>query len=198
MNEEMRKALEADGEKLRQLTYVMNNKRKISAEGVRSSQGMATLVKRWHTWPMLLPDTVGRHSCRAALIYMEIWGLPRAEVLAWLLMHDLGELTAGDTPSSAKDFYPLEQAVSMAEMMGRATCGVKLPELLDDEANKCELADRLEAWETALIEHSMGNSYAECVIEDLSVHIHDILDETATKEEAALVYGFMKSTIKRI
>jgi len=151
----------------------------IQREAVLASQGMATRVKRWHTWPMLSADTVGRHSCRAALIYLELWNIPRAEVLVWLLRHDLGELTAGDTPSYAKQqWQPLKDALDEVEIMGRATQSAGLPLLCGDEPLKCKIADALETWETALFETKMGNQYAECAMVLMSQSIRILIDDS--------------------
>ncbi len=141
----------------------------ILREAVYASQGMATRVKRWHTWPMIQQDTVGRHSCRAALIYLELFGTPRSEVLVYILQHDLGELTAGDTPFYTKQMCPgLADEVWRAEKMGMLTLGVHQPSLTDDEYLECKIADLMETWETALIDYSMGNKYAECAIKPLA------------------------------
>ena len=133
----------------------------LQLEKVLSSQAMAVRVKRWHTWPTIRANTVGEHSARVALIYMEMWGLPRAEVLQWCLYHDLGELSAGDVPSYAKRDVPeLKGAIDQAEAMGRLTQGVVLPELTKKEYDRVRIADALEGWESAAIDYAMGNAFA--------------------------------------
>jgi len=139
----------------------------VTRDKIMSSPQIAGRVRRWHTWPMIREQTVAAHSARVATLYCELWGLPRAEVLYYCLHHDSGELSSGDVPFSAKDLAPqLREAVNHAEAIGRTRIGVTLPELRDKEFKKFKICDLLEMWETGLVEHCMGNTYAIPVIED--------------------------------
>lgn len=133
-----------------------------------SSAQIAGRVNRYHTWPMIRKPTVAEHACRVATLYVELWGLPRAEVLYYCLRHDDGELTAGDTPFYAKRGLPsLKESVDLAESMGRLALGVRLPELTSEERRRFKMADFLEMWECALVEANMGNRYAIIVMRNL-------------------------------
>lgn len=62
-------------------------------------------VRRQHTVPTVCEEHVGQHSAGVALLLMLMWptdGLPRAELLAAALAHDLGESRIGDIPSPFK------------------------------------------------------------------------------------------------
>lgn len=134
-------------------------------ESILRSRQLAGRVTRWHTWPMIRKPSCAEGAARVATLYCEIWGLPRAEVLYYILHHDNGELSAGDTPFYAKRAVPeLREAVNKAEMMGLVTLGVAMPELIGDEFTMFKVADVLEMWETAHVEYAMGNTFMEPVI----------------------------------
>lgn len=60
---------------------------------------LAGRVLRYHTWPVLTRETVAEHSHAMAMIWLELFGVPRAEVFVYILQHDLPELHTGDQPS---------------------------------------------------------------------------------------------------
>lgn len=134
----------------------------ITNEQIMRSRQLAGRVVRWHTWPMIRKPTVMEHQGRVAQLYIEVWGLPRAEVLEYCLKHDMGELAAGDTPYGAKRRTPgLADAVNEAEEWGHEQLGIKLPELTKEEFIKFKICDLLEMYETAVVELRMGNQYAQ-------------------------------------
>lgn len=137
----------------------------ITYQTVLRSRQLAGRVTRWHTWPMIRKPTVAEGSARVATLYCEIWGLPRAEVLYYVLHHDNGEIASGDTPFYAKREVPeLAASVNKAEEMGLVTLGVRMPELTETEYIKFKVADVLEMWETAVVELTMGNKFMEPVV----------------------------------
>lgn len=134
---------------------------------VYASRQLAGRVRRYHAWPVLHVQSVGEHCNRVAQIYVEIFGLPRAEVLHYVAHHDGGELYAGDVPFSAKDRVPgLRDAINESEKLGLKMLGVQLPSLTALEWGRFKIADILEMWEFGCIEYRMGNQYAMPIIED--------------------------------
>jgi 5'-deoxynucleotidase YfbR-like HD superfamily hydrolase len=116
---------------------------------------------------MLHPQTVGEHSARVATLYVEIFGLPRAEVLYYILHHDSGELTAGDTPFPAKQLSPgFKKEYEKVEALGYERLGVVLPDLADWEFRRVKVADLMEMWETGWHEMRLGNGYARPIVDD--------------------------------
>lgn len=132
----------------------------ISSKDILASRQLAGRVVRWHTWPMIRKPTVAEHSARVATLYVELWGMPRAEVLYYCLVHDMGELTAGDTPYAAKRLSPaLAEALNGVEKSGLANLGIVRPELDAGEFSRFKICDLLEMYETAVVERNMGNKY---------------------------------------
>src|SRR4051794_2810067 len=95
---------------------------------VMRSRYIAGTVVRYHTWPTLRKPTVAEHCWRVACIYVELFGLPRAEVLYYALHHDSGELAAGDLPFNSKGRVPgLREAMDASEAEGLTTLEIQLP-----------------------------------------------------------------------
>lgn len=137
---------------------------------VISSQAMAGRVLRYHTWPTIHQQTVAEHSHRVAMIYIKLYGVPRAEVLVYILLHDLGELAAGDVPFYSKRRVPeLKEAVNHAEELGLKDLGLELPTLTDEEWKQFKTADLLEMYEFGKIENQMGNTYGLIVCRNIEV-----------------------------
>jgi len=100
-----------------------------------------------------------------AQIYCEIFGLPRAEVLYYVLHHDDGELYGGDVPAPVKRDVPAMKAASdEAEVIGIGKLGVVMPELMQTEWQCFKICDFLEIWEYACSELHMGNRFAWPII----------------------------------
>lgn len=134
----------------------------INLSQILASRQLAARVQRWHTWPMIRRPTNGEHVARTATIYCEIWGIPRGEVLYYILHHDSGEFFAGDSPYFAKRFSPeLAIAINKVEEEGLLRLKVKLPKLTDVEFTRFKICDLLEMWETSIAEITMGNRFLE-------------------------------------
>lgn len=139
----------------------------MNRDAIYASSGLAALVERYHTWPTITRQSTGEHSARVANIYVEIFGLPRAEVLYYALNHDNGELWGGDLPFTAKDKNPgMREASNLAEKEGLRRLGITMPELTTDEFERVKIADLLEMWEHGWHEYRLGNQYAVPVIND--------------------------------
>jgi 5'-deoxynucleotidase YfbR-like HD superfamily hydrolase len=142
---------------------------------ILSSKALAGRVKRWHCFPVLHHQTVGEHTQRVATLFLELWGIPRAEVLVYVLHHDLGELYSGDSPFSAKrDFLELKAATDRAEKYGQQKLGITMPELSEEEWMQFKLADLLEMMEFAMMESQLGNRYAYLIIGNVEKYIKKI------------------------
>jgi 5'-deoxynucleotidase YfbR-like protein len=134
---------------------------------IYASRHLAGRVQRYHAWPVLHIQTVAEHSCRVAQIVVEIFGMPRAEVLYCCLHHDSGELWTGDVPFSVKQHNPaFHAAYELEEQYGLQMLKLELPKLTEQERVRVKIADLLEMWEFGHIEMLMGNSLAECVVDD--------------------------------
>jgi 5'-deoxynucleotidase YfbR-like HD superfamily hydrolase len=139
----------------------------ISRDQVYRSRYLAGCVKRYHTWPTIKTQTVGHHCWRVACIFIEIFGLPRAEVLYFCLHHDSGELWAGDVPFGVKRLIPgMKKSMNLAEDYGLEQLDLKLPELTKEEQTQVKISDLLEMYETGEYELNLGNAYAATIMQD--------------------------------
>ena len=133
-------------------------------EKVMASRGLASRIKRYHTFPVIHQETVGEHSHRVATLYLELFGRPRVEVLQYILYHDMGELSAGDLPFYAKRDVPeMKHFMDRAEEAGLRRLGIAMPELTEEELARVKLCDLLQMLEFARIELAMGNWFARGV-----------------------------------
>lgn len=126
-------------------------------------------VLRYHTWPTLRSQTLAAHQHGVARIYVEVFGLTDASVniLYYCMMHDAGELSAGDPPYGAKKLGPgYLEGHRVAERVGLQRLGVQLPQLSEDAAARVKICDLLEMYEFGRAERRMGNEYAQPIIDD--------------------------------
>jgi len=134
---------------------------------VYRSKYLAGQVIRYHTWPTLRNQNVAEHCWHVATIYVEMFGMPRAEVLYFCLHHDSGEMWAGDIPFTGKDRIPgLRQAINASEAQGLEVLGITLPELSEEERRRCKICDLLEMHQFGMQEYRMGNKLALPIAED--------------------------------
>lgn len=139
----------------------------VDRDRVYSSRFLAGQVIRYHVWPTISTQTVAAHCWRVACILVEIFGLPRADVLYYALHHDSGELWAGDVPFTVKVRTPgLREAMNLAEEVGRRQLDLQLPELTKLELIQVKICDLLEMHEYGEMEVNLGNKYAEPVMRD--------------------------------
>lgn len=159
----------------------------LTHQSVIHSLAMAGRVVRYHTWPVIHPQTVAEHSHRVAMIYLQLFGLPRAEVLEYILKHDLGELGAGDVPFYSKRRIPaLKEAVNAAEAKGLEDLNISLPGLTTEEWHQFKISDLLEMYEFGQIEGNMGNRYGPIVSENILEALRGMMNETS------IVWAFKK------
>ena len=162
-------------------------------DDVMSSRQLAGRVRRYHTWPVLHRQTVGEHSARVATLYVELFGLPRAEVLYHVLHHDSGELTAGDPPFPVKKLHPLyKEGHAAAEADGLRSLGVELPDLASFEQHRVKVCDLLEMHEFGAAELTMGNKYAEPIVRDTWDAVQKYADTSLNHEDSMKVGTWMR------
>jgi 5'-deoxynucleotidase YfbR-like HD superfamily hydrolase len=160
----------------------------LSRDNVMTSRALAARVRRYHTWPVLHVQTVAEHSARVATLYVEIFGLPRAEVLYYILHHDSGEFTAGDPPFPVKKNFPdLKKGHDCAEAWGLSRLGVLLPDLAVWEKHRVKVADLLEMHEFGVVELTMGNQYADPIVRDTLFAALKVAHETLEPDAAQAV-----------
>src|SRR5580765_447113 len=149
----------------------------IERDQIYASPALAGLVERYHTWPTLTRQSVAAHAWRVATIYVEVFGMPRAEVLYYSLHHDSGELWGGDIPFTVKDRIPgLREASNSAELEGLRRLGIEMPRLTDLEFQRVKLADVMEMWEYGRHELRLGNQYAMPIIQSTASAVDRRLD----------------------
>jgi len=155
----------------------------INRHEIYRSRYLAGCVRRYSCWPMLREQTVGHHCWRMACIFIEVFGMPRAEVLYYCLLHDSGELFAGDVPFGIKKQIPgLKEAMDRAESVGLHQLGLKLPELTQEERIQAKICDYLEMHETGEHEMNLGNKYAEAVMLDTMHLAQKLASESCMSE----------------
>jgi len=127
---------------------------------INRSRHLAGCVKRYHAWPTINQQTVGHHSWRVLTLVVEIFGMPRVEVLYYAAWHDGGEHWAGDVPFQVKVSVPgMRDMMDVAEGMGLDLIGIVLPNLTPVERAMVKIADIMEMHEFGQMEVDMGNQY---------------------------------------
>jgi hypothetical protein len=156
----------------------------VNRDQVYASRHFAGRVKRYHTWPTLHQQTVAEHCWRVAGILVEIFGMPRAEVLFYCLHHDSGELWAGDLPfGTKKTVAGLKDCMNKAEEIGLHNLGIKLPELTTSELAQVKICDLLEMHEFGKAEIDMGNKCAFPIIKDTLYLVQRLAGEHCFSEK---------------
>jgi 5'-deoxynucleotidase YfbR-like HD superfamily hydrolase len=156
----------------------------IGRERVYSSRFLAGQVKRYHTWPTITTQTVGAHSWRVACIFVELFGHGQSHLVSYCLLHDLGELWAGDLPFGTKSkTLGLPEAHGNAEFNGLRLLGITPPKLTELEKAQCKICDLLEMWEFGTFETHMGNEYAATVAADTLAQAQKIAGEFQLSEQ---------------
>lgn len=121
-----------------------------------------TRVKRFHTLDLVVPETVGHHSCNVALLISIITDEVSGELLRAALNHDLAEQYTGDVPATAK-----WQSPRLAKELKRLE-QFHFPyeaSLTPYETKLLKQADMLDLCFKSLEEVHMGNFPMETVLE---------------------------------
>jgi 5'-deoxynucleotidase YfbR-like HD superfamily hydrolase len=145
---------------------------------------------------MIKEQTVGHHCWRVTCIFIEVFGLPRAEVLYYCLHHDSGELYAGDIPFGIKKTMPgLKEAMDNAEAVGLRQLDLRLPQLTKEERIQVKICDYLEMHETGEHELNLGNRYAEPITKDTMFLAQNLAREVCMSEHVNVWLDRRGSTI---
>ena len=135
----------------------------------------AGMVRRYHTWPHIRPQTVAEHTWHVLRILLTIWPQValRSVVTQFVMFHDCGEFLAGDPPYPSKRLSP-----DMAEVHGEleqlalnhlahdwGIPALSASYLLPEEYAAFKLAEMIEMWEWGQEEVNFGNRYAVLVVE---------------------------------
>jgi hypothetical protein len=78
----------------------------MNRDAIELSARTAGGVQRYHTWPVLRPQTVAEHTWNVMRIWWQVYGPMSPQVSTYLLWHDAGEGQAGDVQFGAKRRYP--------------------------------------------------------------------------------------------
>lgn len=131
---------------------------------------IAGQIERYHTWPRILKQSVGEHTWQFIRILYTVWPDVPREIILWVMFHDVGEM-AGDIPFPWKLRVPdLGAGMRKAEAMVTTKMFidwdmVEIPGLGAQDKIICKSCEYIEMWEWALHESSLGNKYAELVVQ---------------------------------
>lgn len=116
-------------------------------------------VRRYHTYYTHATDTVGKHSAGVATFLLLMnESMPRAELLAAALMHDIPEGTMGDIPSPAKKAMPENAMIALAQEEKRMLGAAELFYwLTQEEVRQMKLADCFDGLMFCIEERRRGN-----------------------------------------
>jgi 5'-deoxynucleotidase YfbR-like HD superfamily hydrolase len=144
---------------------------------IMGSWYLASLVKRYHTWPTLRIETIAEHSHGVAMLYMRMFVDPmdgdtlmrvtNLHAVRWILENDLAELWSGDAPFPVKMRFPnMREAHKEVEREANMALGVRVPQLPVREARRVKACDLLQMYLFGLHERRMGNTYALPIVRD--------------------------------
>ena len=131
-------------------------------------------VRRWHTVRMAPEQTLADHSCRVALIALQLhWhhtgeanNADVATLLTTALLHDAAEVHLGDPPPAGKTVMYVSDEIALLNTLPPPFKGLWARST--EARNTIKVADRIEAWlwirENAVGHHSQGVA-ARCFAE---------------------------------
>lgn len=160
-------------------------------------------VERFHTRPLLKPDTNGRHQHGVAMLCWLLWdnGPISTNLLMAALTHDLAEQLTGDTPAPTKWAMGTGPSISQFEIEILATAGYTFT-LTKEENAILKLADYFDGMMTCIRERTMGNKLVmkpmlrwTAAISDLSfggpaVAIYNALTEMWVEAMSPTYHGY--------
>jgi 5'-deoxynucleotidase YfbR-like HD superfamily hydrolase len=126
----------------------------------------ASLVKRYHTWPVIREQNNAEHTLHVLRIYDRLFGLPSVRVVRAIMYHDIGEIGPGDAPFPSKRNNPdLKAAHDRVEREKRVELlGEDTDDITETAARYIKICDLLEMWEFGTEEVLRGNSLAEPIV----------------------------------
>lgn len=165
-------------------------------EHILRQPGIATQVRRYHTWPTLTQQTIGDHIGNSLRIYLALYGEIKTDAAQYIAYHDLGELVVGDPPFPVKvrnpDFKVAHEAV---EVQALARMGLELPELSQQERLRLKIVDLLDMFEFGLRERHMGNKFAKPIVGDTYQTINTLVERLASQHDQRQVVAYLGATL---
>lgn len=133
---------------------------------VTASIRFASLVKRYHTWPVIREQNNAEHTMHVLRIYDSIFGLPSVRVVRAIMYHDIGEIGPGDAPFPSKRNNPdLKAAHDRVEREKRIELvGDDTDDVTETAARFIKICDLLEMWEFGTEELLRGNTLAQPIV----------------------------------
>lgn len=127
---------------------------------------LSGMVERYHVVPTISRDTVGEHSFGVAWLCGALaGGKPRAELLMAAILHDVTELTTGDTPSNIKRQLGVSAKFAEIDKAMLERLSIQIPELTEEEQNILSIADGMDGLLHCCYERALGNRVIETVYE---------------------------------
>lgn len=132
---------------------------------------MAGALTRYHAWMTVRTRTMADHAWNVTRILLAIH--PQADRLTIVeaLLHDVGEVRAGDPPFPVKREHP-EYARTHLAVEQQAWREMVIPWSLPPHSHLAplqvwaiKLADMIESWETGLEEMMLGNRLAGLIVQ---------------------------------
>jgi 5'-deoxynucleotidase YfbR-like HD superfamily hydrolase len=122
-------------------------------------------VERFHTRPLLKPDTDGRHSHGVAMLCWVLTnGEPSVNLLMAALTHDLAEQVASDVSAPSKRVLGIKPQLAAFENNILLNFGINFEQnLTPDEQRTLNFADQVDGLLTCCEEANLGNRKMELV-----------------------------------
>ena len=154
-----------DREQGKPVTYIDNN------ATVRNAGD----VVRYHTRKVIHRQDVANHTWNVMRIYTERYGIPRGEVYAYILYHDVAEVITGDIPFQIKRTVPqLKEASIKAEDHACATLQLPIIDITEEELRRVKICDLTEMYEYAMMEIHYGNNTAWDIVENIETALEQM------------------------
>lgn len=143
----------------------------MTPDEVTSSARLAGQVERYHTWPTIRRQSTAEHSWQVARIYTEIWGIPTANTLLYIMHHDTAELAVGDPPfpvkaqsSVLRDEYTRLEGEAL-EVILPSHIIYEMTQILRGTRLRVKACDLAEMTEFGIEEMRLGNRYGQPIAE---------------------------------
>lgn len=139
-------------------------------------------VVRYHTRKVINRQDVANHTWNVMRIYTERYGIPRGEVYAYILYHDVAEVITGDIPFQIKRYLPeFKEAIVEAELHAMYKLGIGPIEITPDEVRRVKVCDLIEMHEYAMTELNHGNTTAWDIVDNINTALEQ-MGETVSYE----------------
>jgi len=137
-------------------------------------------IERYGVFPHISRQTTGEHSWQVARLLLALWPDAPRHMLVHALVHDVGELWAGDCSWHSKRADPdlkhmLDQTEHNAHLQMVDPWALPGPQALSTmERAVFKATETLEMWEWAWHEINLGNKYAHLVEQRCRTALQDM------------------------